>query len=145
MSDRSKIKAKAFALFQKDGKVLMHEIFEQGKLIGYRLPGGHIEFGEKSDEAVIREIKEELNADAVNVSLISVEENIFVYEGQPGHEIVFVYETEFKDKSFYEGDSVKGFEPDNGQHFMLYWIDTTNPPQGVRIFPEGLTRSLKTC
>lgn len=136
--DRSKIKAKAFALFKKDGKVLMHEIFDQGKLIGYRLPGGHIEFGEKSNEAVIREIKEELNAEAVIVSLKGVDENVFIHQGQPGHEIAFIYETEFVDKSFYEIDKVQGFEPDNGKSFPLYWINIGNPPPGLRIFPDGL-------
>ena len=36
----------------------------------YHIPGGHIEIGEDSEQAVIREIKEELDADIVVGDLI---------------------------------------------------------------------------
>jgi len=142
--DRSKIKAKAYAVFSKDGKILMHEIFEHGKLIAYRIPGGHVEFGERSRDAAIREIHEELSAEAVNVRLLGVDENIFVYEGKAGHEITFVYAADFKDKTLYDLDVVPGFEPDNGQSFPLHWIDPLNPPPGLKIFPEGLKAILQS-
>ncbi len=141
--DRSDIRAKAFALIQRGNTILMHPIFEGEKLIGYRIPGGHIEFGEKSYDAVIREIKEELNTDITDVTLNSIEENIFVYEGKPGHEITFIYDAIFADRSFYEMEIVKGFEMTNGQHFQLFWIDPQNPPEGTRIFPEGVTKRIK--
>lgn len=140
--DRSKIKAKAYAAIRKDGKVLMQDIHENGTLIGYRIPGGHVEFGEKSVETVIREMREELNAEIVNISLMGIDENIFVYEGKPGHEITFVYAAEFADKSLYDLEVVPGHEPDNGKDFPLYWIDPHNLPEGIRIFPTGLTEFL---
>lgn len=116
----------------------MHEIKEHASIIGYRIPGGHVEFGEKSYDTVIREIKEELNTDIENIKLLGVDENIFVYEGNPGHEMAFIYQADFKDKSFYQQETIKGFEHSSNDHFDLFWIDPHNPPQGMWMFPEGL-------
>lgn len=143
MTDRSKIKAKAYAVLEKDGKVLMHEIKAHGELIGYRIPGGHVEFGEKSLDALIREIKEELDTDIENISLLGVDENIFIYEGKPGHEITFIYKADFADQSLYQQDVLKGYEQGNNSNFDLFWIDPFSPPGNLAVFPEGLKKLLK--
>lgn len=57
----------------------------------HRLLGGHVEFGEHSADAVLREIAEELHITLVEVTLLGVVEDVFEYAGQPGHEVVFVY------------------------------------------------------
>lgn len=57
----------------------------------HRLLGGHVEFGERSADAVVREISEELNAGLAEVTLLGVIENVYSYAGTPGHEIVVVY------------------------------------------------------
>ena len=57
----------------------------------HRLPGGNIELGERSSEAAVREIREELGIELVQPRLLGVLENIFDYRGEAGHEIVFVY------------------------------------------------------
>lgn len=54
-----KVRATVGAIIKKDGKVLLvkrgHEPFK-----GYWcFPGGHIDFGETAEQAVIREVKEE--------------------------------------------------------------------------------------
>ncbi|RKY83972.1 hypothetical protein DRQ09_09290 [candidate division KSB1 bacterium] len=43
----------------------------------FALPGGHIEFGEKIKDAVIREIKEETNLDIEIIDLLMVQDCIF--------------------------------------------------------------------
>lgn len=68
----------------------------------YRLLGGGIEMGETSQEALKREIKEELDAELKNIKLLEVVENIFTFNGQPGHEICFVYQAEFSDQALYQ-------------------------------------------
>ncbi|HET7328347.1 MAG TPA: NUDIX domain-containing protein [Nocardioidaceae bacterium] len=57
----------------------------------HRLLGGHVNFGETSRAAVVREIGEELGVELLEPHLLGVLESIFEYDGRPGHEVVFVY------------------------------------------------------
>ncbi len=41
------------------------------------IPGGHIEFGEKAIDAVVREVKEETNLDIADIEFHMIEECIF--------------------------------------------------------------------
>jgi ADP-ribose pyrophosphatase YjhB (NUDIX family) len=86
----------------------------------YGPPGGGIEFGERAVDAVRRELREELAADVRDVTLVGVLENIFTYEDQPGHEIVFVFEARLVDASLYEREEIAGVEGD--QPFVVRWI-----------------------
>ncbi len=138
---RSDIRVKAYAVFRRGTEILVHKIHEKdGSLKGYRVPGGHVEFGEKSLDAIHREIREELNAAITDVSLLMVTENIFVFHDLPGHEITFVYNANFADPSFYKMDDIIGDEV--GQKFTLYWIDPDKLPSGVLLFPSGLKEAL---
>ncbi|MGF7238377.1 MAG: NUDIX hydrolase [Frankia sp.] len=68
----------------------------------YRPLGGGIEFGEKADEAVRREMREELAVELSQVSLLSIMENIFELFGRPHHEIVFLFEARIDNPAVYE-------------------------------------------
>lgn len=57
----------------------------------HRAIGGGIEFGETAEAAVRREFAEELAVSLDAVRLLGVIENIFEYEGSPGHEIAHVF------------------------------------------------------
>lgn len=57
----------------------------------YFFPGGHVEFGEKSEEALDRELKEELNILIKDMSFIGVAENIYKEDGKEIHEINLVF------------------------------------------------------
>jgi 8-oxo-dGTP diphosphatase len=60
----------AAALIRKDGKVFLAKR-AKGELAGYwEFPGGKIEKGETSKEAIIREIKEELGIDIIPVQVV---------------------------------------------------------------------------
>lgn len=58
----------------------------------YCLPGGHVEIGEDSKTAIIREIKEEIKIDVNILNLVSLAENFFESENnQKFHELSLYY------------------------------------------------------
>ena len=73
----------------RDGKILLCRA--KGGSTTY-LPGGHIEFGETGRQALAREVKEELGADAKTGRFLGVVENSFLQHGKPHAEINLVYE-----------------------------------------------------
>ncbi|WP_433799138.1 NUDIX hydrolase [Actinomycetospora sp. CA-084318] len=68
----------------------------------YRPLGGGIEFGELSEQALRREFREELGVELTDVARLGVLENIFEFEGVPGHEIAVLYSASIADPAFYE-------------------------------------------
>lgn len=109
------IKVKAMGLFvSPDGRFLASSSVDSVKRQPFlRLLGGHVEFGELAADTLRREIQEEIAADCRIGALLEVAENIFVYEGRPGHEIVFIYRAEFTDPSFYAREEIPVVEPDS--------------------------------
>src|SRR5436190_14068435 len=87
----------ALCLFQREDRILVTEVVENGIVTGYRPLGGGVEWGERSIDAVAREIREELRVDVAGLRLVTVLENLFTYNGKQGHEIVFVYDGESTD------------------------------------------------
>ena len=59
-----------------------------------RAIGGGIDFGERASDAVVREFREELDVTVAPTELLGVIENLFEFEGRPGHEIVHVFALE---------------------------------------------------
>jgi ADP-ribose pyrophosphatase YjhB (NUDIX family) len=107
MTERT-IKVKAMGLFvSPDRRFLASPGFDSVKNQSYlRLLGGHVEFGERAAEALIREIQEEIEAECRLLSLLEVIENTFTHEGKPGQEVVFLYGAELTDPSFYAREKI---------------------------------------
>ncbi|WP_197023280.1 MULTISPECIES: NUDIX domain-containing protein [unclassified Thermosipho (in: thermotogales)] len=72
----------------------------------YYLPGGGIEFLEKSGDAIRREIKEELNCEVYEVEYKVTIENFFELEGYKCHEMCRIYELKVEDK-IYKKEEIK--------------------------------------
>ena len=103
----------------------------------YRPLGGTIEFGERGEEAVQREFREEIAADLVEVRYVGMLENIFTYEGRRGHKIVLVYDGRLTDASLYENEVIEGDEM--GERFKAVWIRLDEFGEGKPpVYPEGL-------
>jgi len=86
------IKIKALCLFRHQDKVLLSYGYDPAKDETYLRPiGGGIEFGEMSTHAIAREVLEEIQQQICKPQLLGVLENLFTFDGQQGHEIVFVY------------------------------------------------------
>lgn len=58
---------------------------------GYSIPGGHVSFGETSEQALIREFREEIGADIATDRLILVGENYFPWGDRPCQQIGLYY------------------------------------------------------
>jgi histidine triad (HIT) family protein len=108
----------------------------------YRPPGGGMEFGETSEDTLRREFREELNAEIVEAGYVGALENVFVFAGQPGHEIVLVYRVELAHDDRFTSDTVAGTESD-GSRFTARWLPLADARTGAaRLYPEGLLELL---
>lgn len=123
----------ALGIILKDNKILAVREFDRKKNEHfYRLVGGGIEFGEKGAEALKREFMEELGIEIKVKKLLGALENLFTFEGENGHEICLIYETEFADKEIYESERLPMIEPQHADKFAV-WV----PLSAERIYPDG--------
>ncbi|MGD1896168.1 MAG: NUDIX domain-containing protein [Phormidesmis sp.] len=70
----------------------------------YRFLGGGIDFGETSAAALAREFVEEIEAALTDIEYLSCLDNIFVYDGKPGHELIQLFRARFADRRYYALD-----------------------------------------
>lgn len=137
-----KIRTIVIGIFRRADQLLVCEGFDKVKEnYYYRPPGGSIEFGERAEDALKREIREELGAE-IDIWLFRGSfENIFVCDGFPGHEIVLIYEAKFRDPIFYQRDEMSAVE-DNGEVFKAVWKGKNDFDADHRLVPEGIERFL---
>ncbi len=127
----------AICVMRQDERILVSQGYDSGRQeIFHRPVGGGIDFGEASREAVIREVWEELEVTIETPVLLGVLENIFVYEGKAQHEIVFVYDAVFADRSLYDRPILNGMEGDTP--FDAIWLSKQQVQMGAKLYPLGL-------
>jgi ADP-ribose pyrophosphatase YjhB (NUDIX family) len=107
----------------------------------YRPLGGGIEFWERGEDALRREIREELGVELVDVRYTATLENIFVHESRRGHEIVLLYEATLADPSLYERETIAVNE--NGETLAARWMPLRAfQADGPPLYPDGLPELL---
>jgi ADP-ribose pyrophosphatase YjhB (NUDIX family) len=103
----------------------------------YRPLGGGIEFGERAEGAARRELQEELGAELTDLRLLGTFENLFTYQGKPGHELIWLYEARLTDGSLYERDVLTADE--SGSKFEVHWVPFETFARGeAPLYPDGL-------
>ncbi|QLG92919.1 NUDIX hydrolase [Pseudomonas yamanorum] len=138
-----RIRALALCVFHHEGKILVHRFYDPIKQQSvFRPVGGGIEFGETSAQAIAREVQEELVHAINSIRLLGTLENIFTYLGNPGHEIVQVYDAQFEDLSLYQRPHLDGQETD-GTAFTVAWHDSSSFTSQSPLVPNGLYEMLK--
>ena len=117
----------------------------------WRSIGGFTEFGEGSEDAVVREFKEELNRDVEVVRLLEVSEHLFEFEPDSGplrgHEITVLYELRFAahDEPT-DLEPIASFEhdaPAGDEHSIARWLPTSELLAGEHpVYPANLMERL---
>ena len=135
------IRVKVICLIEQQGQFLLAEGYDPAKKQHYLMPiGGGVDFGERTDDAIRREVLEEIGLEVQHLRLLNVLENLFTFDGTAGHEIVFVYQAELAAPLA----TLRGVES-NGQEFNLRWITTQQiDTLGWPVFPEGLLDLMPT-
>lgn len=120
-TDDYNFKFRVSGLVIKNNKILLVDMDDSGFLC---LPGGYVELGETTEEAVKRELAEEISKEFEISKYIGVVENYFVNKkSKKMHEISFYYLMEVVDDI--EDEDFILIENDNGHNIKLdfKWID----------------------
>lgn len=102
----------------------------------YYLPGGHVEFGERANEALAREIFEEtgIKTESSEYRLVGSDENIFTQDGTLHHEINLYFGVK---EGVLESMDVVSQE----EHIVFRWLNKKDIGT-LPVFPESLKTSL---
>jgi len=129
-----KIVIKALCLIENDGKLLLCKGYDSVKKeTFFMIIGGTVNFGEKTEEALRREMREEVNSEIENLKFLTVVENIFTYEGKNEHEICFIYKGDLSNKEVYKKEYIKI----NEEGLPAEWVPISDILAGeIRFYPE---------
>ena len=102
-----------------DNKILLHKNINEEH---YALLGGRVAIGENSEEALRREIMEELGKEIEINCYVTTIENLFEMKNSKYYEILFVHEIECKDE---EDKKILETMPNKeGKEYLRYeWVD----------------------
>ena len=140
---RQTIRPVAIGVIRRGAELLVFDVRnDAGAIIGWRPLGGSIEFGERAEQALRREIFEEVSEPVTEPRLIAVLENLYTHHDVRGHEIIFVFETAFANPETYRREQ---FDiKDAGAELTARWFDSARFREGCEQLPSGPPRiSLK--
>jgi 8-oxo-dGTP pyrophosphatase MutT (NUDIX family) len=125
-------------VFIQGGKALVHR--GRGDDF-YALPGGRVEMFEETDDALVREIKEELRADIRIERLLWICENFYEYGGEKVHEICYYYSAEFLNLAQIQSDGSFWTTELDGSDLEFVWLPLADVEKNV-IYPRFLRTGL---
>ena len=142
---KNKIRPLAICVFRNKDRILVAEGYDPLKRQSFYRPlGGGIEFGEYSEQTIRRELMEEIGAEVRELKYLGTLENVFVFNGRPGHEIVQVYDGVLIDSGLYEQAVIEGNEADVDESFKAVWKSLDEFGEGKSIlYPTGLLALLR--
>lgn len=133
--DGVKLNVRSGIIIIKDNKILLHKNDNKDN---YCLPGGGVHFLESSEEAIIREVKEETGLDIKVENCVSTIENMFEHDGIKFHEIYFIYRGSFVD----DIDTSKVIENIEGKPIKYGFVDLDRLDE-YKILPVVTTDIIK--
>lgn len=142
-SEEGKFKFRVCGILKVKGKYLAVKIQDNDF---YCLPGGHVELGEDTDSAVLREMKEELGYEVNIVRLASIIQNFFKSKsGKMFHELGYYYVVEPKNLSDVNENDYVIVEEDKGKLVRLEfkWF-TIDELKNEKFLPKPLVEELES-
>lgn len=128
---------RAVAVIKEENYILLHKSEEEQF---WSLPGGRVEFGESSEKAVIRELKEEVNIDGKVLRMLWYVEDFYKYKEESYHEIATYYLVELLDSKF--KDKEKEFYGEEGEKTLIYkWFNIKDLDK-IELYPIFLKTKL---
>jgi ADP-ribose pyrophosphatase YjhB (NUDIX family) len=120
--------------------LLVFQAHDPSRGLTYHRPlGGGVEFNEKAEDTVVRELLEEIGVTVEPLRLLGAAESLFVLRGEPRHEIALLIECRFADASLYDR---KVFTDLEGKGEDGFWRAVDD---GTPLFPEALSAVLADC
>lgn len=137
MHKEGEIRAIALGIIRDRNRIFVSEGYDPTKSsYFYRAMGGGIDFGETSFDALNREFMEEIQAELKNIRYLGCLENIFTFNGKPGHEMIQLYECDFVDPKFYQSERFEFTEGERKK--TAVWVDMNRFESGeLRLVPES--------
>ena len=141
----NQIRPIALCIFRHQDRILVFEGYDRAKeKIFYRPLGGGIEFGEKSEDAVRRELREELDVEIRDLKFLGTLENIFTFNDGSYHEVALVYDGTLNEERLYDQALLLGKEA-NGEDIRAMWKSLKEFDTGESVlYPQGLLELLRT-
>jgi mutator protein MutT len=135
----------ALCIFRRGDTFLVAEnVDPHSGAVNHRPPGGGIEEGETPEQAVRREIMEELSITLTSVQLLGSIDHIWIWKSRELHERAYLFQASpADDPRMALGETIELIEAD-GLHSQTLWrslhnTDSSLPP----ICPAGLLDFLK--
>jgi 8-oxo-dGTP pyrophosphatase MutT (NUDIX family) len=125
------------AVLRRNERILVWRDFNPATGESVWMPlAGHIEFGETGEEAIRRELREEINATAVRIEYLGLLQDIFEWAHQKRHEIYLVYEVDVTEPDVYAADTVE--VKDDDEQYVAMWRALADFDAHERLVPQGL-------
>ena len=128
---------RAVGVLVRDGKLLVQREREGSE---YALPGGHVKLGETSEEAIIREYKEETGAEVKPIRLLWTEECFWEWKRTKAHNLAFYYLIELSEGSEIHDSGDFVAHKDNSD-VLLGWMPLDKLPE-ITIYPEFIVGAI---
>ena len=111
------------AILIHEGRVLLERTIGKNE---YYLPGGHVQPLEKTDETLIRELREELHSEMEITGFAGVGELFFPWDGRTIQQLCFYYRVRFRTEKAAPGIPAEGrfdgFDPAETRHYHLEYV-----------------------
>ncbi len=126
------------AILIHEGRVLLERTIGKNE---YYLPGGHVQPLEKTDETLIRELREELHSEVEITGFAGVGELFFPWDGRSFQQLCFYYRVRFRTEIEAPGIPAEGrfdgFDPaETGRYHLEYvWVPLEELDK-IHLIPE---------
>ncbi len=144
---KQKIRVLSLALIRDGDRVFLSQGCDPATGRTFWRPlGGGVHFGETSAVALQREFREEIDQSIDILSPAILFENLFIFNGSPGHEIILMHEARFTDEAMRSVEPFSFAEAGpGGSAHVVQWVSIDQLRNGPDpLFPDGLLNYIES-